>query len=625
LGEVGYREALDLQLSCLTAGRPGGSGTPCFFSPTRTSTPGPGRRRGEPARPAESLAAEGISLERVGRGGDITYHGPGQLVGYPIVLMERPDVHKFVRSIEAALIDAVRAFGVESRRIEGLTGVWAGERKIASIGVGVRKWVTYHGFALNVTTDLSGSGGSTCAASRGGKRRRSHRRRGAPRRWRRCARRSRPHATVTWRGSHEPRPRPGPAPRLAESPRSVGETGGRGVGDARQARSADGVPGGQVPQRGGVLGGGDGDRAPAGRRVHPGLRLLRRDRRGAAPPDPAEPSLVANAAAELSWRHVVVTSVTRDDLPDGGAAHFAAVVRALRREAPEATVELLVPDFAGSVDALRCVVDAAPDILAHNVETVPRLYPVVRNGAEYDRSLDLLRRAAEMRPSPSLKSGIMVGLGENEQEVAAVFRDLFAAGCRRSRWGNTCRLRGITCRRPNTSPRTGSTSTRRRRAGSASIASCPAPSSGAPTTDPRYERQTCHAEHPAPGPRCVLRFGGGAGPPGTPWKAGDRGGDERRGVVAAASYEARGFGVHSAMPTATAKRLCPKGIFLPVRMSRYAEMSDAVFAILPAFLPPGRVALHRRGVPRRHGVRAAVRRRGRGGSEDQGGGPEETD
>jgi lipoate-protein ligase B len=91
----------------------------------------------------------------VGRGGDITYHGPGQLVGYPIVLMERPDVHKFVRSIEAALIDAVRASGVESRRIEGLTGVWAGERKIASIGVGIRKWVTYHGFALNVTTDLS--------------------------------------------------------------------------------------------------------------------------------------------------------------------------------------------------------------------------------------------------------------------------------------------------------------------------------------------------------------------------------------------------------------------------------------------------------------------------------------
>jgi len=149
-----------------------------------------------------------------------------------------------------------------------------------------------------------------------------------------------------------------------------------------------------------------------------------------APPDPAEPDHVAMAAAELSWRHVVVTSVTRDDLPDGGAAHFAAVVRALRREATGATVELLVPDFAGNVDALRCVVDAVPDILAHNVETVPRLYPIVRKGANYGRSLDLLRRAAAMRPSLALKSGIMVGFGETEGEVVAVFRDLFASGCR---------------------------------------------------------------------------------------------------------------------------------------------------------------------------------------------------
>jgi lipoic acid synthetase len=127
---------------------------------------------------------------------------------------------------------------------------------------------------------------------------------------------------------------------------------------------------------------------------------------------------------------VVVTSVTRDDLPDGGAAHFASVVRALRRDAPGATVELLVPDFAGNVDALRCVVEAAPDILAHNVETVPRLYPVVRKGAGYDRSVGLIRHAAAMRPSLMLKSGIMVGFGETEGEVTAVFRDLFAAGCR---------------------------------------------------------------------------------------------------------------------------------------------------------------------------------------------------
>ncbi len=156
LGEVAYREALDLQLSYLDrrASRRIRD-TLLLLTHPHVYTLG---RAGDEANlliPRASLAAEGIPVERVGRGGDITYHGPGQLVGYPIVLMEKPDVHRFVRSIEAALIDALRAFDVAARRIDGLTGVWAGERKIASIGVGIRKWVTYHGFAMNVTTDLS--------------------------------------------------------------------------------------------------------------------------------------------------------------------------------------------------------------------------------------------------------------------------------------------------------------------------------------------------------------------------------------------------------------------------------------------------------------------------------------
>ena len=149
-----------------------------------------------------------------------------------------------------------------------------------------------------------------------------------------------------------------------------------------------------------------------------------------APPDPTEPDRVADVAAELGWRHVVVTSVTRDDLPDGGAAYFARTVASLRRCAPAATVELLVPDFAGDAVALKAVLDAGPDILAHNVETVPRLYPAVRRGAEYGRSLALLRRASALAPRLPLKSGVMAGFGETEAEVVAVFRDLFDAGCR---------------------------------------------------------------------------------------------------------------------------------------------------------------------------------------------------
>ncbi len=156
LGEVGYREALDLQFDYVDRRAERKiPDTLLLLTHPHVYTLG---RTGDDANilvPKEALAGEGISVERVGRGGDVTYHGPGQLVGYPICLMERPDLHKFVRSMEAALIDALGAFGVAGARIDGLTGVWVGGKKIASIGVGIRKWVTYHGFALNVTTDLS--------------------------------------------------------------------------------------------------------------------------------------------------------------------------------------------------------------------------------------------------------------------------------------------------------------------------------------------------------------------------------------------------------------------------------------------------------------------------------------
>lgn len=149
-----------------------------------------------------------------------------------------------------------------------------------------------------------------------------------------------------------------------------------------------------------------------------------------APPDPEEPERVAEAAAELEWRYVVVTSVTRDDLQDGGAAHFARVVAAIRSRAPRAAVELLIPDFGGDPDALRAVVEAGPDVLAHNVETVPRLYPRVRPHALYERSVGLFARARALNPSLFLKSGIMVGLGETAAEISAVMEDLYRAGCR---------------------------------------------------------------------------------------------------------------------------------------------------------------------------------------------------
>ncbi len=149
--------------------------------------------------------------------------------------------------------------------------------------------------------------------------------------------------------------------------------------------------------------------------------------------DPEEPARVAEAAAELSLSHAVVTSVNRDDLEDGGSAHFAATIRAIRRRLPGCTVEVLIPDFCGNWGALAKVLDEEPDVLNHNTETVARLYRRVRPQARYAQSLELLARAdarRRERGSPiKTKSGLIVGLGETNEEVLETLCDLKAAGC----------------------------------------------------------------------------------------------------------------------------------------------------------------------------------------------------
>ncbi|MFZ0132732.1 MAG: lipoyl synthase, partial [Desulfobacterales bacterium] len=148
------------------------------------------------------------------------------------------------------------------------------------------------------------------------------------------------------------------------------------------------------------------------------------------PPDAGEPERVAEAVAKMGLGYVVVTSVTRDDLPDGGAGHFAATIRAIRRRVPRAGIEVLIPDFQGNAAALRSVLDARPHVLNHNIETVPRLYAEVRPGAVYSRSLALLGQARRHDASVATKSGLMLGLGETDTEIRQTLRDLLDVGCR---------------------------------------------------------------------------------------------------------------------------------------------------------------------------------------------------
>jgi lipoic acid synthetase len=146
-------------------------------------------------------------------------------------------------------------------------------------------------------------------------------------------------------------------------------------------------------------------------------------------PDPGEPDRIAQAAVELGLMHVVITSVTRDDLEDGGSSHFAQTVKALKKGNPQIVVEVLIPDFQGSPTALEKVVESEPDIINHNLETVPRLYPEVRPQAMYSRSIDLLKMVKGFNPGKITKSGLMLGLGEEKEEVLKVMANLRSVCC----------------------------------------------------------------------------------------------------------------------------------------------------------------------------------------------------
>ncbi len=146
--------------------------------------------------------------------------------------------------------------------------------------------------------------------------------------------------------------------------------------------------------------------------------------------DRDEPRRAAEAAKRMNLRHVVLTSVTRDDLPDGGSVIFAETITAIRRELPGADIEVLTPDFEGKRDAIARVLDAGPDVYNHNIETVKRLQAVIRPQAAYGRSLAVLKQASEHPSNPAVKSGIMLGFGETREEILETFEDLHANGCR---------------------------------------------------------------------------------------------------------------------------------------------------------------------------------------------------
>lgn len=386
------------------------------------------------------LRQAGIRVLSTDRGGRATYHGPGQLVVYPILRLPDGDLHGYVWRLEEAVIRVLSAYGLTAGRLGGHPGVWVSGNKIAAVGVAVRDRITRHGLALNVAPNMtcfdllipcgiSGRGVTSMERELG---------------------RSVDMAEVTDRFlqafgkvfecqvlEEGPAQLVGLSTLLPEQPSWLWQrvsTEAEAVVARIEHLLADlrlhtVCQEAHCPNIAECFGRGTVTFMILGDVCTRGCRFCAVRHGRSARLDPDEPERVAEAAARLGLHHVVVTSVTRDDLPDGGAGQFAVTVRAVRQRLPAATVEVLIPDFNGSRAALETVLAAGPDVVNHNLETVPRLYPQVRPQADYRRSLGVLAWAKACAPQMLTKSGLMLGLGERAVEVVQVLYDLRQARC----------------------------------------------------------------------------------------------------------------------------------------------------------------------------------------------------
>lgn len=378
----------------------------------------------------KALSQKGVALYHVDRGGMATFHGPGQLVAYPIVKLKMRDLHLYLRTLQHTLASVLRTYGLNPEFRNGSPGVWIGSAKVASIGVAVRRWVTYHGVALNVSTDPQWFNWIVPCGHPDEKITSMEREVGYPLNMAQV----KEHfvkafkslfgyikfSSVHQKSSKHPawliRPAPDTSPidRMEER--------------LRRWRLATVCESTRCPNLGECFARGTATFMILGTKCTRRCRFCAVDKGAPQEVDLGEPERVARAAQALGLKYVVVTSVTRDDLPDGGAGQFTRTAHQIRMRCPDVRVEVLVPDFKGSLADLSRVCESRPDMFNHNIETVARLYPRVRPQAHYRRSLGVLEYAA--RQGLRIKSGLMLGLGETGREVRETLAHLKRTGCR---------------------------------------------------------------------------------------------------------------------------------------------------------------------------------------------------
>ncbi len=394
---------------------------------------------------AHKLAGHGIDVVEIRRGGGATAHNPGQIVFYPILDLRQLHlgINEYIRTLEQIGIELLKQLGIESERRKGFPGLWVNDKKIASIGVRVSRQITYHGMAINICNDLGifdhivpcglENVEMTSVLNETGEKHtmaevKKHLSQILLRHFKsEIQNPTRSEAESPLRKSEIKR-----LPDWLKRPMPAGGDYNK-TGDIVRSLGLETIcMNANCPNRGQCWSRGTATVLILGNICTRGCKFCSVAKGKPAPPDKTEPQRCAQLAKKLNLHYLVITSVNRDDLPDAGAGHFRDCINEVRRQCPDVKFEILTPDFLGcQEEAIEILSQAQPFVFAHNVETVPSLYPNARAGGDYKQSLNLLKLASESFKDIPTKSSIMLGLGETDEEVEKVLKDLRAVGCTR--------------------------------------------------------------------------------------------------------------------------------------------------------------------------------------------------
>ena len=382
----------------------------------------------------DKLAAKGIDIVEIRRGGGATAHNPGQIVFYPILNLQelRLDINEYIRTLEQIGIELLDQLGVKSERRKGFPGLWVNDNKIASIGVRVSRQITHHGMAINIQNDLSifeaivpcGLENVKMTSVFNETKKEVSMQQVKNNLSQLLMRHFKPEIRNTKYQRRLPDWLRRPMPTAGEYSKTSDIVNSLGLETICMSANC--------PNRGQCWARGTATVLILGNICTRGCKFCSVAKGKPKPADTTEPGRIAELAKKLNLHYLVITSVNRDDLPDGGAAHFRDCINEVRRQCPNVKFEILTPDFRDcQTEAIDILAEATPFIFAHNVETVPSLYKKARAGGDYKRSLNLLKIAKDKYGNVPTKSSIMLGLGETDEEVEQVLKDLRAVGCDR--------------------------------------------------------------------------------------------------------------------------------------------------------------------------------------------------